>query len=95
MNTMSELSTETLARAATWCGTTSAVTLWGLQVSDLAVIVSAGVAVLGFFVHVIMTMRRERREIVTHLATIASLQRGATPNVRRDAGGRNKGSRGS
>jgi hypothetical protein len=55
--------------------------------------VSAGVAVLGFFVHVIMTMRRERREIVTHLATIASLQRGATPNVRRDAGGRSKGSR--
>lgn len=45
---------------------------WGLSVSDLAVILSMIVAVLGFIVHAWATIRKDRRELEHHKALMAS-----------------------
>lgn len=64
---------EQASSAATYVGTTAAVTLWGLSISDVAVIVSTTVAVLGFALHLWLSIRRERREKVRHTMTVTAL----------------------
>jgi len=47
---------------------------WGLSVSDIAVILSALVAVAGFIVHAWATIRKDRREKEQHDAHMAELR---------------------
>jgi hypothetical protein len=58
-------------------------TLWGLQVSDWAVIGSLVITLLGFLVSVVMKLRHERREVIEHRARIEELQRGAKASLRK------------
>lgn len=48
--------------------------LWGLSMSDIAVFLSALVAVLGFCVHAWATLRKDRREAERHAAAMAELR---------------------
>ena len=48
--------------------------LWGLSVSEVAVIVSALVAVLGFIVHAWSVVRKDRRDGERHAAAMAELK---------------------
>lgn len=72
---------ETIAQTTTYAGAVTAITFWGLSVSEWAVIASAAVALLGFVFTVVMRLRRERREIREHNAKMALLQ-GDTPPYR-------------
>jgi membrane protein implicated in regulation of membrane protease activity len=62
-------------------GAASTVALWGLSVPDWAVIVSAAVAVAGFFLHFFATMRKEKRAQELHAAQLEGLRNGVTKNV--------------
>lgn len=54
------------ADAAMYGGAASSLVLWGLRLGDVAAMVSAVVAVLGFALHVWATWRRDRREAERH-----------------------------
>lgn len=54
--------TDHTALFTTYGGVIASVTLYDLRISELGVIVSALVAVLGFSVHVWITVKRNRRE---------------------------------
>lgn len=45
---------------------------WGLSVSDIAVIISAFVAFLGFLVHAWATIRKDQREQERHRALMSA-----------------------
>jgi len=57
--------------AAMYGGAAATGIMWGLSVSDLAVILSMIVAVLGFIVHAWATIRKDKRELEMHQATMA------------------------
>lgn len=79
---------EQSANALTYGGLCSTMTLWGLQVSDWAVIVSAGAAVVGLLLNVVVKLRQERRAVAEHQARLKELLRGAkaSPRKRTQAG---------
>lgn len=62
------------AQSAMYGGAGSAITVWGLQLSEIAAILSALVAVLGFAVHVWYTLQRNRRAEETHRAEMEGLR---------------------
>lgn len=70
--------TEKLSEVATYGGATSAGILWGLQISDIGVIVSVVVAVLGFAVSLWFHITRERREQEQHKLIMEMMRRGAS-----------------
>ncbi len=63
-----------VAEGTTYVGATSAAFFWGLSIGDVGVIVSMAVAVLGFIVHIWLSIRRERRAIERHRATMEKLR---------------------
>ena len=69
---------DSAAQAAMYGGSGGAVVVWGLQLSELAAIISAGVAILGFLVHLWATVRKDRRAEEAHRAELEALKRGAT-----------------
>lgn len=77
---MIEHAKEYTANVAMFGGSSSAVLLWGLQMSDLGVIVSMLVAVAGFVVHLHYARRRDQRAQEQHLATMELLRHGARTN---------------
>lgn len=54
------------ADVAMYGGAASSLVLWGLRVGDVAAMVSAVIALLGFAVHVWATLRRDKREAERH-----------------------------
>ena len=54
------------AQVTTFAGSAVSITVWGLDISDLGVIVSATVAVCGLVVHVWYTLRKDRRAQQAH-----------------------------
>jgi len=65
---------DTAGQAAMYGGAAATGVLWGLSVSDVAVIGSMIVAVLGFIVHAWATIRKDRREAERHAAAMAELR---------------------
>jgi len=63
---------DTAGQAAMYGGAAATGVFWGLSVSDLAVIVSMIVAVLGFIIHAWATIRKDRRELERHNAIMAA-----------------------
>lgn len=70
MNPTSQL--DTAGQGAMYGGAAATGIFWGLSVSDVAVIMSMVVAVLGFLVHAWATVRKDRREMERHKALMAS-----------------------
>lgn len=71
---------EAIAPVATYSGATVSAVFWGLSISDLGIIISTTVAVLGFLAHIWLSIRRERRAIERHAATLETLN----PRIPRD-----------
>ena len=69
---------DTPAQVAMYGGSASAITVWGLQLSELAAIISALVAVIGLIVHIWATMRKDRRAEEAHRLEMEGLRNGAT-----------------
>ncbi len=63
---------DTGGQAAMYGGAMATGVFWGLSVSDIAVILSAFVAFLGFLVHAWATIRKDRREQEQHKAVMLS-----------------------
>lgn len=63
---------DTAGQGAMYGGAAVTGVLWGLSVSDVAVIGSMIVAVLGFCVHAWATIRKDRRELEQHKAMMAA-----------------------
>lgn len=61
------------SNGALYGGTASAFTLWGLNLSELGVIVSALVAVVGLGLQLYVMLRRERREREYHKVRMETL----------------------
>lgn len=55
-----------LGEATTYLAAATSGVLWGFSISDLAVLVSTGVAVFGFLLHLWATLRRDRRQTEAH-----------------------------
>lgn len=72
------------ALLTTYGGAVTSLTLWGLRLSDLSVMVSAFVAILGFAVHLWITVKRDRREQEIHLTQLEILRNG-NPSVDKGA----------
>jgi len=64
---------DTVGQGAMYGGAATTGVLWGLAVSDVAVILSMVVAVLGFLVHAWATIRKDRRELEHHKAKMAAV----------------------
>lgn len=64
------------AQGAMYGGAGTAITVWGLQLSDWAAIISAAVAVLGLIVHIWATWRKDRRAEELHRATLEEIRDG-------------------
>lgn len=58
-----------------YAGSLSAVTIWGLSISDLAAIVAAVIALVGFILNRRAAMRREKRELELHKLKVQQLQK--------------------
>lgn len=71
---MNKVTLEHTAAFTTYGGAGSAIVLWGLQLSEWGVIVSAFVAVLGFVVHCYYAHRRDRRAQEQHKATLERIR---------------------
>jgi hypothetical protein len=67
---------EKLGEVTTYSGATAAAVFWGLQISDVGVIVSTLIAVLGFGVHVWAHIRRERRDQERHRLVMEMMKSG-------------------
>ena len=65
-----------VAQAATYGGATAAAVFWGLSVSDIGVIVSATVAVVGLTFHIYLSVKREHREVARHRLAMEALRSG-------------------
>lgn len=65
MNPSTQL--DTAGQSAMYGGAASAGIMWGMSLSEIAVLISAIVAVLGFILHTWATFRRDRREMEHHL----------------------------
>lgn len=64
------------AQSAMYGGAGAALTVWGLQLSEWAAIVSAAVAVLGLIVHFWYTLQKNRRAEEIHRATLEEIRSG-------------------
>lgn len=62
------------AQVAMYGGAGTAITVWGLQLSEWAAIVSAAVAVVGLIVHVWATIRKDGRAQELHRASLEELR---------------------
>jgi hypothetical protein len=78
---MTETVADHAAQVTTYAGASSAAVFWGLQISDIGVIVSALVAVLGFCLHVWLSLRRERREQQQHRLVMEKMSGAKTSDV--------------
>ena len=67
-------SVDTAGQAAMYGGAATTGVLWGLSVSEVAVVISMIVAVLGFIVHTWAVVRKDRREAQEHAAQMAELR---------------------
>lgn len=65
--------TEATSRVAMFGGAGTSLTVWGLQLSELAAVVGALVAILGFLANLWVINRREKREEEEHEARMAQL----------------------
>lgn len=65
---------EHIGQTMTYGGAVSAVASWGLSWPEIAAIVGATVAVLGFALQVWATFRRDRRETEIHWLRIEEYQ---------------------
>lgn len=81
---------EQAATAATYGGATSAAVFWGLHLSDIGVIVSVLVAVLGFAVNTWARVRSDRRERERH-ELLKEHMLGASPTIARTGRGDDSG----
>lgn len=63
---------DTAGQGAMYGGAAATGLFWGLSVSDIAVILSAFVAFLGFLVHAWATIRKDQREQAQHNAVMLS-----------------------
>lgn len=66
------------AQSAMYGGAGAAITVWGLQLSDWAAIVSAAVAVLGLAVHIWATWRKDKRAAEIHREELRKLRNSET-----------------
>lgn len=64
------------ANMAMYGGAGAALTIWGLQLSDIAAITSAFVALCGLVLHVWATVRREQRDKERHKLIMESMRNG-------------------
>lgn len=64
------------ALLTTYGGAVTSMTLWGLRLSDISVMVSAFVAILGFGVHLWITLKRNGREQELHTIHMERLRNG-------------------
>lgn len=64
------------SKAATYGGAATSMTMWGLQISEIAAIVGALVAVLGLVVQIAYTVRKDRRAQEVHRASLEELRNG-------------------
>lgn len=71
---------EQSAAPVTYGAVTSTFVFWGLQISDVAAIVSAVVAVLGLLVHIWALVRKERRATEQHRLVMEKLH-SASPQI--------------
>lgn len=67
---------DTAAQTAMYGGAGGGIVVWGLQLSDLAAIVSALVAVVGLLVHIWASVKRDRRAEEAHRAEMSRLKEG-------------------
>ncbi len=71
---MNPTSLDTASQSAMYGGAATTGILWGLSVSEVAVFLSAFVAVLGFIVHTWATIRKDKREAERHAAAMKELR---------------------
>jgi len=72
---------DTSAQTAMYGGSVSGLAAWGLQLSDVAAIISALVAIIGLVVHIWATVRKNARAEEAHRAYMEGM-RGATTDER-------------
>lgn len=64
----------------TYGGAVTSFALWGLQISEIGVLISAFVAICGLALQFYVTVKREKRAREEHKVKLESMRNGATAN---------------
>lgn len=73
--------TERTGASLTYGGASTALAMWGLSVSEWAVIISTLVAIGGFCIQLYHARRKEKRAQELHVAQLEGLRNGSAKNT--------------